>query len=91
MFPLLMKNLWILFLKNKSYSHLILGCTHYPIIKDFIEAELNLKTIDPHEVIITRIVKLTGLVVNERMDGEFYYNPKLGEDWDYRSIDFVDI
>lgn len=38
-------------LLGKNWSHVILGCTHYPLVKNKLESLLNVKCIDPsHEV-----------------------------------------
>lgn len=39
----------------KDYDILVLGCTHYPILKDLIESELNTKTLDMGEVLTNSI------------------------------------
>lgn len=42
----------------KDYDLLVLGCTHYPVLKDLIEKEINVKTLDMGEV-LTDSIKLS--------------------------------
>jgi glutamate racemase len=46
------------FLKEKNYYYAILGCTHYPLVKDEIEKILNLKTISPCLHVAQRVADL---------------------------------
>ena len=41
----------------KDYDLLVLGCTHYPILKELIETNLNTKTLDMGEI-LTNSIKL---------------------------------
>lgn len=43
------------FLQNKDYEAVILGCTHYPLLKDQIEKVLNVPSIDMGEVLSEQI------------------------------------
>jgi glutamate racemase len=38
-----------------KYDNLILGCTHYPLIKGYIENNFNIKTIDPNKSVIKHL------------------------------------
>ena len=38
-----------------NYDLIVLGCTHYPILKDLIESNLNTKTLDMGEVLANKI------------------------------------
>jgi glutamate racemase len=40
-----------------KYDNLILGCTHYPLIKNYIETKYNIKTIDPNKSVIKHLCK----------------------------------
>lgn len=46
-------------LKNKNYTHAILGCTHYPLVKYKIENVLKLKTLYPCPYVAQRVRELT--------------------------------
>lgn len=46
-------------LKNKNYTHAILGCTHYPLVKEKIEKVLNLKTLNPSPFVAQRVRELS--------------------------------
>ena len=49
------------FLKSENYSYAILGCTHYPLVKEEIENFLNLKTISPCFHVAQRVADLIKL------------------------------
>ena len=49
------------FLKYENYSYAILGCTHYPLVKEEIEKFLNLKTISPCFHVAQRVADLMKL------------------------------
>jgi len=42
---------------TRKYTHLILGCTHYPLIKEYFEQKMNLKVIDSTSRITERVVE----------------------------------
>lgn len=42
-------------LRNANLSHLILGCTHYPLIKDKIKEILNVEVISPCQAVAHRV------------------------------------
>jgi glutamate racemase len=73
-------------LNGKNYSHLILGCTHYPIIADYIEQVHNLKTVNPHINVVDRIIDQAKLKINNIEKHKFWYNPKLSNEWKLVSI-----
>lgn len=56
-----------------NHSHLILGCTHYPLIKDLIEDFLQLKTISPCKNVVKRITQLMNI---KEADHNSYKNLK---------------
>lgn len=45
-------------LKNKNYTHAILGCTHYPLVKEKIESILHLKALSPCPYVAQRVREL---------------------------------
>jgi glutamate racemase len=47
------------FLKSHHYAYAILGCTHYPLVRDRIENLLDLKAISPCSHVAQRVVDLT--------------------------------
>jgi glutamate racemase len=47
------------FLKDHHYAYAILGCTHYPLVRDQIEKLLDLKAISPCSHVAQRVVDLT--------------------------------
>lgn len=54
----------------KNYDLLVLGCTHYPVIKNLIEENLNTKTLDMGEVLIDSI----DLSNNSKYSCELYFS-----------------
>ena len=51
-----LSDLYLGFLINKNIEELILGCSHYPLIYDFLRKKLdsNIKIIDPAEALIKK-------------------------------------
>jgi len=68
-------------LKGKGYSHLILGCTHYPIIKTYIEKYLDIISVNPHKNVIDRLVDVLELARDQKPSGKFWYQPKMDGTW----------
>ena len=54
----------------RSYDILVLGCTHYPSLKNIIEKNINIKTIDMGDV-LTNSIKLTN---NSNKSYELYFS-----------------
>ncbi len=48
------------FVKDNSYSHLILGCTHYPLIDSYIEEVTGASTLSPCLYVANRTLSLLG-------------------------------
>lgn len=46
-------------LQGHNYTHAILGCTHYPLVKEKIESVLKLKTLYPDPYVAGRVRELT--------------------------------
>jgi len=72
-----------------SLTHVILGCTHYPIIRKYIEDSIGVKTIDPYEQVIDHLVSICDLEVGQR-DTKFFFNPNLGDEWNFIGFDSLD-
>ncbi|MAZ49503.1 MAG: glutamate racemase [Halobacteriovoraceae bacterium] len=64
--------------KDAKLDKLILGCTHYPLIKPFIEAYLGLETIDPNPAVVNHIVSSLKL---ESGESSVFYRFNLDEKW----------
>lgn len=45
-------------LKEKNYTHVILGCTHYPLISSLIESYLKVECINPAPYVALRVQNL---------------------------------
>jgi glutamate racemase len=74
-------NIEIAPLLNQGHTHLILGCTHYPIIGKYLEKKLNLKVLDPHNNVVKRIIDLTKISSTNTMNQQFYYDANLSGNW----------
>lgn len=48
----------MVFLKDQNYAFAILGCTHYPLVKDRLEKFLKLKAISPDAHVAQRVLSL---------------------------------
>ncbi|HPF33046.1 MAG TPA: aspartate/glutamate racemase family protein [Candidatus Sabulitectum sp.] len=72
-------------LKGAGLSHLILGCTHYPLIADLIEEELEVKTISPAPAVAQRVVSLLGEGQGKHPD-EFSFMSTTDMIWRTRSL-----
>lgn len=74
-------------LKTKGYEKLILGCTHYPILKNYIENELSLKTIDPAIKVIEQIKRILEITNSNKINQEFWANFDNSTSWHKYKID----
>jgi glutamate racemase len=61
-------------LANKKFTHLILGCTHYPLIKNLIENETGSKTLSPCEYVAMRVLDLLNLKPNANKNTDESYS-----------------
>jgi len=64
-------------LKNQGYTHIILGCTHYPLVRKKIEKILKLVALSPERHVAQRVVELTkdfpqSTIKNKFSDFHFY-------------------
>ena len=73
------------FIKRKNWSHIILGCTHYPLITEYFENEFNLMVIDPHLQVINQLVK-TARLQKGKFGNEIFFSSNLGEDWEKKNF-----
>lgn len=62
------------FLKSQKYFYAILGCTHYPLIRDRIEKILNLKTISPCSHVAHRVRDLTLSINDNKLHIEDFFH-----------------
>ena len=54
----------------RNYDLLVLGCTHYPVLKSILEDNLNTKTLDMGEV-LSNSIKLDN---NSKYNCELYFS-----------------
>ncbi|MCK5073029.1 MAG: glutamate racemase [Bacteriovoracaceae bacterium] len=79
-------------LKNKGFTHCILGCTHYLLVRDFIEDYLELECIStgPHVAKRTlEIIQGTGIPMNATVQECFEYKSTLSGVWEKIGFDKV--
>lgn len=60
-------------LLDKHYAYAILGCTHYPLVRDSIETFLNLETISPDAHVAQRVIELTNTKKKAASSEDFFY------------------
>lgn len=83
----------LLELKSKKIDYVILGCTHYPLIKDRIAQYLEAKTLSPCPYVVRRVFDVLGLQLPGQQNhlarclGSFYYTESEKEDFDLRQAD----
>lgn len=74
-------------LKEEKLTHLILGCTHYPLVSQMITKFLNLKTIDPHDAVAKRVGDVLKLEKLKDISDQaiFYYAQEISDKFSERS------
>lgn len=77
------------FLENDHYDYLILGCTHYPLIKNYIERKFKLKTIDPNKYVIEQLIKVSK-INNKSEVKSFFYKENIEDGWIDKSISWLE-
>ena len=73
-----LSDLYLRTLLNKNIEELILGCSHYPLIYDFLrkKIDLTIKIIDPSEALIEKFNRSFAIPKTDRYDSLFYENVK---------------
>jgi glutamate racemase len=72
------------FLKDHGYAYAILGCTHYPLVKNRIEKYLNLKAISPDAHVAKRVAELSYKEDEEKdknIEDTFYFYSSHNNQW----------
>ncbi len=69
----------------EKYDGLILGCTHYPLIKNHIESTYKIKTIDPNKSVIRHLCSELLLKEGAHND-EFALDLKVQGEWKKANI-----
>lgn len=70
-------------LKNLGYSHVILGCTHYPLVRKKIERILKLTAISPDRHVAQRVVELTKELAQDEKKSfsDFHFYSSSNNQW----------
>lgn len=76
-------------LRNLHLSHLILGCTHYPLIAKLIEDELGVKTVSTAPHVARRVKSLLPGENGEKAKGFSFLSTK-DMQWHYKSLKALD-
>jgi len=73
-----LSDLYLRPLINKNIEELILGCSHYPLIYDFLRKKLdsNIKIIDPSVALIKKLNESFAIPETERYEGTSFENVK---------------
>ncbi len=71
-----LSNLYLKPLKNKNIEELILGCSHYPLIYDFLRKKLdsNIKIIDPSVALIKKFNESFAILKTDRYESISFEN-----------------
>ena len=69
-------DLYLTPLLNKNIEELILGCSHYPLIYDFLRKKIdsNIKVIDPSEALIKKFNEFFAIPKNDSYKSLSYEN-----------------
>lgn len=71
-------------LNNKNYTHVILGCTHYPLVREKIEKILQLKTLSPCPYVASRVRELSigeDKIGSKKINDKFYFYSSSKPEW----------
>ncbi len=75
-------------LKKLNISHLILGCTHYPLITQLIEDELKVITVSPGNSVANRVQFLLSCTGVEQKTG-FSFMSTNTTFWEHKTTDYL--
>lgn len=83
-------------LKKLRPQSLILGCTHYPFVKEWIEDWTKARCYSPCEFVAKRVLELLELEYlgqkNQTLaPSEFYYSPALGQDFELKDMSSYEV
>lgn len=67
--------------EGRGYTHLILGCTHYPIIKNFLESYLDLIVVDSAAAVRNHVMNSVEFITTDKYHDTFLYNSDNSETW----------
>ncbi len=74
---------------DKSYTHCILGCTHYPFIKKFIGSFLKVEVVDPTQYVVKEVKRVLDLKKYSLTNDFFEYSSNCGNKWERTSFDYI--
>lgn len=57
-------------IKEKNHTHVILGCTHYPLISKMIETETGAIAVSPDHYVALRVAEVLKLKITEKINNE---------------------
>ena len=78
-------------LRKLELSHLILGCTHYPLIAGLIEQELGVKTVSPAPNVAERVVSILSATGSGHCSSfNFLSTGSTKMKWEVKGTDYLD-
>ena len=75
--------------EGQSFSHVVLGCTHYGLIEPFLSQLFNAEMICPAEAIVTRFVNLSGIKKSKNFKLDVHYLETTVNNW--QKLDLGDL
>ncbi len=76
-------------IKKKNYTHCILGCTHYPFIKEYIARLLSVKVVDPTSNVVKEVRRVLEVKESNQLSEEFDYSVDCGTKWNKTSFNYI--
>lgn len=72
--------------KNKKFTHAILGCTHYPLIREYIEQNIGAIAISPCKYVALRVCELLKQTpaTEKNNNIKFYFYSSSHNQWEER-------
>ncbi len=77
-------------LRDLGLSHLILGCTHYPLISSLIEDELNVLTVSPGRHVADRVLDLISTPAGNSCITFSYLSTKSMQ-WESKTVKYLSV
>ncbi len=70
-------------LEKQGFTHVILGCTHYPLVRNEIEKILNVKALSPCPYVASRVYELLNgpAFENKKKLDTFYFYSSQNQQW----------
>lgn len=63
------------------WEETILGCTHYPLIKDYLEKILKTRCVSPTKAVVDQLIRVAPIGDKERVSGHFQFLNTVSGKW----------